>query len=208
MIWFTSDTHFFHRNVIEYCQRPWANVQEMNAGLISNWNARVKPNERVYVLGDFCFGGNTRAREILSQLNGHKILIRGNHDQPAHKMIAAGFSEVYENERIELPNGQSVLLSHFPFHPDSLNDEDYWRIYEHDQRYTHKRIMDDRESILLHGHVHQQWKTQGRQINVGVDVWNQGPVSHEQIQILTEHINFRRRLDCETSNMSRTAGVR
>lgn len=184
MIWFTSDTHFFHRNVIEYCNRPWHTVEEMNEGLIERWNARVKKNERIYVLGDFCFGGAKRSKEILDRLNGHKILILGNHDGPAHKMLAAGFAEVYENHRITLPNGQSVLLSHFPYHPHTLGEEDYWRIYKHDTRYLHKRIVDDGESILLHGHVHTQWKCQGRQINVGADVWDWAPVSHEQIQNL------------------------
>jgi calcineurin-like phosphoesterase family protein len=117
VIWFTSDLHFFHKNVIGFCNRPWTSVEEMNEGLIKNWNDRVRKTEQVYVLGDFLFGGSSRLREIVPRLNGQKTLVRGNHDATARKVIAAGFHDVVENEAIKLPNGTKVLLSRAPGRP-------------------------------------------------------------------------------------------
>jgi calcineurin-like phosphoesterase family protein len=56
VIFFTSDTHFWHKNVIAYCSRPYQSLEEMNQDLITRWNARVKPEDTVYHLGDVCFG--------------------------------------------------------------------------------------------------------------------------------------------------------
>ena len=82
-VWFTSDLHFHHTNILKYCNRPWATVEEMN-----NWNSVVKPGDDVYCLGDFCFGGVEKLESILCArkedgsklLNGRIHLILGNHD--------------------------------------------------------------------------------------------------------------------------------
>ena len=79
-IYVTSDTHFNHKNIIEYCNRPYSSVEEMNKAIIDNWNSVVKDEDTVYVLGDFCLGGKEAIKELCSQLKGHKILIKGNHD--------------------------------------------------------------------------------------------------------------------------------
>src|SRR5690606_6132282 len=116
MMWFTSDTHFYHRKVIEYCDRPFSTVETMNEALIENWNKVVKKNDVIFVLGDFAFAGVNQTKKILDRLNGQKILVRGNHDPHAKLMLDAGFSKVVENEMINL-GGENVLLSHFPYHP-------------------------------------------------------------------------------------------
>ena len=176
--WFTSDTHFFHSKVIEFCNRPWATVAEMNEGLIANWNARVDKRDKIYVLGDFCFGSHNRPKEILPRLNGYKVLVRGNHDHAARKMLEAGFDSVIENETLRLHDGTNVLLSHFPFYPGAYESHlaDYAG-HELDVRYLYKRIMRPGDGTwLLHGHVHTQWQVWERQINVGVDVHDWKPV--------------------------------
>lgn len=78
-IWFTSDTHFGHRNIIKFCNRPWNTVEEMDNALIENWNKVVKPEDIVFHLGDFAFATNGRWKEIINSLNGHIYLIVGNH---------------------------------------------------------------------------------------------------------------------------------
>lgn len=193
MIWFTSDNHFFHKSVIRMCNRPFDHLHHMHESMIFEWNKRVKPQEKVYVLGDFAFCGWTLMKTILSRLNGHKILVLGNHDLAAHKMLAAGFQEVHENHWIEIGNKQKVYLSHYPFHPmTAYAKQDDGSVAVHypyekiDKRYMHKRMVDDGESWLLHGHVHCAWRKNGRQINVGVDVWDFKPVSHEKILQLIE----------------------
>lgn len=75
-----SDTHFGHTNVIKYCNRPFKDAKEMDSVLIKNWNETVSNKDVVIHLGDFAFCSKERAREICSELNGRKILIKGNHD--------------------------------------------------------------------------------------------------------------------------------
>lgn len=70
MIWFTSDQHFYHKNVIRYCNRPFKSLEEMHETLIQNWNKVVGPTDIVYILGDFAFCGVARMKEIVSRLNG------------------------------------------------------------------------------------------------------------------------------------------
>lgn len=78
-IWFTSDLHFGHANILKFCNRPWETTDEMNADLIKNWNSVVKPDDLVFDLGDFAFASNSKWKDLLSQLNGHHYLILGNH---------------------------------------------------------------------------------------------------------------------------------
>lgn len=192
MIWFTADTHYWHKNVVGLCNRPFKHLHEMHEHMIAEWNKRVQPTEKVYVLGDFSFGGTSITKKILDRLNGYKILITGNHDHAAHKSIKAGFQEVHENIWITLGT-HKVFLSHFPFHPmNSYGKYPDGRIemgypYSNvDKRYMHKRIVDDGTQWLIHGHVHNSWKQNGRQINVGVDVWEFAPVGHEKILNMIE----------------------
>ena len=82
MIYFTADTHFFHSNIINLCDRPFKNVDEMNKVLIRNWNSYITELDEIYILGDFLFKGTGgQANAILNTLNGKKYLIRGNHDK-------------------------------------------------------------------------------------------------------------------------------
>ena len=99
-IWFTSDHHFGHANIIKYCERPFNSVGHMNASMIGSWNGVVASDDTVYYLGDFAMQPHLVA-EILPQLNGKKLLIAGNHDRchpkigsPSkwlHAYIDAGF---------------------------------------------------------------------------------------------------------------------
>jgi calcineurin-like phosphoesterase family protein len=77
-IWIISDTHFFHGNIIKYCDRPFYSYQEMNKYMINKWNSVVSKEDIVIHLGDFAF--RNKAREIRDKLNGTIFLIRGNHD--------------------------------------------------------------------------------------------------------------------------------
>lgn len=79
-IWFTADTHFGHRNVISYENRPFASTEEMDETMIENWNNTVHPNDLIFHLGDVHFLKASEA-DKLKVLNGRKILILGNHDR-------------------------------------------------------------------------------------------------------------------------------
>ena len=80
-VFFTSDTHFNHFNIIGSCNRPFKDEIEMNEALIENWNKTVNDDSLIFHLGDFAWGGFSKWKQIREQLNGHIILIKGNHDQ-------------------------------------------------------------------------------------------------------------------------------
>jgi len=115
-IYFISDPHFGHQNVIRYCQRPFSGIAEMERVLIENYNTIVSPNDTVYFMGDIFFCGVTRAKETIKKLNGYKILIRGNHDRSIEKMKEIGFDEVYDKLELDI-EGVHVKMCHFPYRP-------------------------------------------------------------------------------------------
>jgi calcineurin-like phosphoesterase family protein len=151
-IFFTSDQHYGHTNIIKYCKRPYKDVDEMNRDLITRHNSVVGPLDYVYHLGDFALMHTGTAHDILKKLNGAKhILVKGNHDKSLKVMKEViGFDEVYE--KLEW-NGW--MLQHHPIK-------------------THKK--------LLCGHVHIAWRRIDDIINVGVDQWNYTPVTIEQLE--------------------------
>ena len=77
-LFFTSDLHFYHKNIIDFCSRPFTNVEHMNAMLITYWNAVVEPGDDVIIAGDFIFSRDLdKLENILVQLNGNKFLVLG-----------------------------------------------------------------------------------------------------------------------------------
>lgn len=127
-IFFTSDTHFYHENIIKYCNRPFSSVDEMNEKLIENWNSVVGKNDIVWHLGDFCFGQKDNISKIIPKLNGRINLVMGNHDHQKIKFYYdSGFNRVYDRQVII--NG-FYILSHAPL--QFLNDNcPFFNIYGH-----------------------------------------------------------------------------
>ena len=156
MIYFTGDTHFGHKNIIEYCGRPFADVETHDRALIDNWNSVVKPGDTVFHLGDFAFrrtfdGHDGSDRDYESLLQGNMILIKGNHDRKHPKSIIESLTVRFDCHRI------------FCIHDPALANP----------------LM-----LTLCAHVHEKWKIQHQGfpiVNVGVDQWDFKPVTLEQI---------------------------
>lgn len=182
----TSDHHFWHNNVIRYCQRPFATVEEMNEKMVIAWNNVVPHNAIVYHLGDFSMA--FRAVETFTKrLNGLKILVAGNHDfcHPAHKKskteenqkiwvqkyIDNGWAGVLFSEVMEIPGVATVNVNHMPYLEN---------FGEQDIRHAKHRPKDDGRWLLC-GHVHEKWAQRGKMINVGVDVRNFEPITFAKI---------------------------
>ncbi len=179
--YWTADLHFGHRNIIRYAQRPFADVAEMDEGLVARWNEVVADDDEVWVLGDVAMGPIGASLAQVSRLAGRKVLVAGNHDrcwfghgpkaEPwVERYLDAGFAEVLQGVVPVAIGGLEALACHFPYEGDS-HDRD---------RYTAHRPVDT-GLPLLHGHVHTTWQVQHRQVNVGVDVWDWRPVSDDQI---------------------------
>ena len=129
-VWFTSDSHFYHANIIKYCNRPFASVEEMNEKLIENWNSVVGKDDLVWCLGDFCLGPDQKKHipELVSKQNGRINLILGNHDHNSVKFYYdAGFNRVYDRKVII---NDFVILTHAPLM--FLNDNTpFFQIFGH-----------------------------------------------------------------------------
>lgn len=185
-VWFTSDQHYGHKNIIKHSGRPFSSVEEMDAALIANHNEVVHHDDTVYHLGDFAWH-DKKVEHYLSQLRGQHYLVPGNHDEchSCHRQYRkgctaytfAGFQILDEQAVISLGGALGmVLMCHMPAWDGQ------------DQRYPEHRPRVIPDRFLLHGHVHERWQTRkvswGWQINVGVDVWKYGPVMLEQLQHL------------------------
>ena len=184
-IWFTSDLHFGHRNIIKYCNRPWNTVEEMDEALIHNWNSIVGKNDIVFDLGDFAFASNQRWRELVSRVNGKHYLILGNHDvsrYPGDSIM--DLFEGVEHQMLLDIDGRYVYLNHYPF----LCYGGAWR-------------NPDNAVYQLFGHIHSGPNSTGKdtdrlvhlfpyQYDIGVDNNNYFPVSWNQIkEIITKQVN-------------------
>lgn len=182
---FTSDHHFGHKNVIEYCHRPFKSTDEMDEYMVHAWNETVAPDDTVWHLGDFSL--SLKALPLVRQLNGHKFLVPGNHDKchPASAKNAAkaanmrqvyrdaGFLNVWDGLMIPIDRdvGIRLHLSHMPYAGDT----------QYPDRYVQYRPTRGSETLLLHGHVHDHWLYKDRMYNVGVDVHDFRPVPLEKI---------------------------
>jgi calcineurin-like phosphoesterase family protein len=155
-IYFTSDTHFGHTKVIQYSNRPFSNVEEMDESLITNWNNRVSKHDTIYHLGDFSFSRDPA--KYFNRLNGNKILIRGNHDpkQTTCKLPWSAIHNLYEFKY----EGYNLVLCHYVM-----------RVWNK-SRYG---------AIQLYGHSHGTLAGTSQSTDVGVDCWNYAPVTLEEI---------------------------
>lgn len=153
-VFVTSDTHYFHANIIKYCSRPFETVDDMNATLIANWNATVAPTDIVYHLGDVSFGSVDNTITILNQLNGKIHLISGNHDSRKVKSLSR-WSSVQEYLSV-ICGSKQIVMFHYP-------------IEEWDGKH--------RGSYHFHGHCHGALDNViDRRYDVGVDSNGMKPI--------------------------------
>jgi calcineurin-like phosphoesterase family protein len=164
-VFFHSDWHFNHAFVAE--TRGYSSAAEHDEALIERINSRVTKRDHIWVLGDLFMGSVSAGLEKIQRVNGVKHLVLGNHD-PGHPMHRKSlphtrrfldvFDSVSLHEQTRLPGGRKVLLSHFPYKGD----------HHAQDRHRQWRLRDEGD-WLIHGHVHDQWWVEGRQVNVGVD---------------------------------------
>lgn len=148
-IYFTSDTHFHHKNILLFENRPYETVEEMTNDMIRKWNEQVNDNDIIYHLGDLCLGNFEQTVNVLQQLKGKIILIKGNHDFSKHykKINQMGLLHEYHEVGIMLKHNKHQLwLTHFPM-----------EIGLRPRKWS------------IHGHIHSHESTWDNQINVGVD---------------------------------------
>ena len=175
-VFFTSDTHFYHANIINFCGRPFKNVEVMNETLIANWNSVVGPDDLVFHLGDFCLGGSAEWTNILNRLNGKIYLIVGNHDI---KNLRQGYYGRFEHIAMQMHievGKQKIYLNHCPFLCYGGAYRDTWQLFGHVHTSKQNTGIDAPR-------LHMLFPTQ---YDVGVDNNNFTPVSFEEVKRIIE----------------------
>lgn len=141
-IFFTSDTHFCHKQEFLWGPRGFSNVEEMNEAIIERWNKVVKPEDIVYHLGDTMLNDNEKGIEYFKRLNGEIFLIWGNHDtqnrtnmlfRECQNLMGGWYATVIKY------NNHSIYLSHYPTLTSNFDDKHF-----------------NQHVINLHGHVHSK----------------------------------------------------
>jgi len=162
MYYFTSDFHLGHFNIIRYCNRPFKSVEEMENTIIRNWNERVKEEDTVFFLGDFCLKKSKEAPEgrtfewYRKRLQGNIIFIRGNHDgNNSTKTIIE--SVVIEH------GGKRIFMTH---NPKFAKVDFQWNLCGHTHGKYGKITRLDKKSVI---------------IDISVENWDYRPVDINEI---------------------------
>jgi len=169
-VFFTADQHYRHANIIKYCKRPFSDAEEMNKVLIENHNSIVGPKDEVYMLGDIVFANEAKDVEnIMSQLNGRKYLICGNHDKSVVKSYS-GFVWSKDIAKIKV-HGQKIILCHYAMRIWDASHYGSWQLFGH----SHGNLEELDDALSC---------------DVGVDVWDFKPVSFDQLKEKMDSKNF------------------
>jgi calcineurin-like phosphoesterase family protein len=158
-IFVISDTHFGHANILNFKRsdgspvREFKDVDHMDEHMIERWNSVVRPQDKIYHLGDVAMRREKVA--LLARCNGHKRLIKGNHDTYVLKTYTQFFDEIYSYRVLD-----NIIFSHIPIHPESLG----------------------RFGANVHGHIHANQSPAGAYYNVSVEAVDYTPVSLEDLK--------------------------
>ncbi len=166
MIYYIADLHLGHEKVIQFSERPFSSLEEMDRMLIANWRAVVRPEDEVYILGDLIYKSDN-PEKYLKQLTGRLHLIKGNHDTYIKKPECQKYFESVDDTKQIADNGRRVFMSHYP-HAE-------WPGYY-------------RNAIHLFGHIHNRendayriMKSLPNNYNVGADVLGFTPRTLDEI---------------------------
>ena len=172
-LFFTSDTHFWHSNIIKYCNRPFMDIEEMNEEIIKRWNDKIENDDLVFHLGDFAFCGPSQYKTLLERLNGKITLVLGKYDwRNIKEGYMSKFNGIYQQLRIKVDD-QRIYLNHFPFLCYEGSWRGVWQLFGHVHSgpYNNGGGLDDpRLKMLLPG-----------QYDVGVDNNNFTPISYKEL---------------------------
>jgi calcineurin-like phosphoesterase family protein len=167
-IWFTSDHHFGHKNIIEFSQRPFADVDEMNAEMIKRWNEKVGKDDIVYHLGDFALISTSKLKPIIQQLNGRICLITGNHENAALECADSlewvkDYYELVVEDKDAHNDKRLIVLFHYAMRVWNASHHGSWHLYGH----SHGSLPDDITSLSF---------------DIGVDCHDFYPLSYSDVK--------------------------
>lgn len=170
-IFFTSDTHFNHANIIKFCNRPYVSTDEMNREIIENWNEVVPENGIVFHLGDFAFGGTEVWKTCRSALHGSVYLIEGNHDIRQNGALKYELFEGVFKQLTIYVGKTEILLCHYPFLCYAGRERGTIQLFGHVHSGPNQVNLDSPRLQYLYS----------TQYDVGVDNNNFTPISYSEV---------------------------
>ena len=188
-LYFTSDPHYGHANIIKFCNRPFNSFQEMNDILINNWNNIIREDDLCFILGDFSMWGKQAWNNILDRLMGRKILIMGNHDKDKNipierfEIVTDGFLNIRVKDDDKDKDGQRITLCHYPMLSWYQSHRGAWQLFGH---WHNKKVREAIENVEVATYVKEEHlymdKTRWNQYDVGVDGNNFTPISYLEVK--------------------------
>lgn len=174
MIFYISDLHFGHRNILNLANRPFKSIEDMQETIIKNWNSVVSDSDEVYIIGDVFFKmDEVAASAIIKSLNGKKHLIEGNHDREIvkNKNLRDLFESISPYKKIH-DNGRTVILCHYPI----LEWDGYFRGNYHVFGHIHNNFSSGAYPLLKENCEYFK-----NAFNAGVEVNNYFPQTLDQL---------------------------
>ena len=174
-VYFSSDHHYGHKNIIDFCKRPFKNTDEMCETLIENHNKVVKPEDRFYVLGDMFWRtvSDGEAFGILQRMNGQKYYIMGNHEEVLNrsKLVRDQFIWCKDIENLKISGYPNITLCHYAMRTWNGSHKGAWNLYGH----SHAGLPEITKGNLREGETPFSF-------DIGVDAWNYSPVSIDEVR--------------------------
>lgn len=175
-IFFTSDAHFSHANVIKYDKRPFSNIREMDEAIIDNWNDKVKPSDTVFYLGDFSFDRDIeRTKDIAKELNGTIHFILGNHDDDRVIRKLGVFETVSDYVNLSVKDSstqrgyQDIMMFHYPILSWDKAHHGAWHLHGH----CHGSLMKSPE---------YEWYYNKKVLDIGLNMMDYEPISYKDLK--------------------------
>lgn len=189
-LYFTSDLHLGHANIIQICNRPFSNIEEMDSTLLENWNLIIEEDDTVFVLGDFSWRlGNSQIHYYINRLKGNKVFIKGNHDknEKAFPVLYDGFIniKVRDSDDKKFQGYQHITLCHYPMLSWYQSHRGAWQLFGHWHTLPDNqplRRVEDHESDYIKEEYIFMDRIRQYQYDVGVDQNNYAPVSYNTIK--------------------------
>lgn len=193
LTWFISDLHFDHKNVIEFSDRPFSSIEEMNDKIINNIKKVVSPGDTLIIVGDFSLGAKKENLKNyikrIKESGCYLINVRGNHDESNSIMMNHGFDLACDKLEITLAN-EKVTVMHYPYR-QSLFMYYYYKVlnkifptkFWNERRYWDK--LPFKKKYLIHGHTHSTILQNEYQFNVSCEALNYTPI---QSMVLADKI--------------------
>lgn len=177
---FTSDQHFGHEAIIRLSNRPFYSVEHMNKTIVERYNSVIGKDDTVIFVGDISYLKKNDYKKIMKELNGHKILVRGNHDKGTQSdFLEFGFDLIVDTFMMLEIENINIKVCHYPY----PNMQTSWP-----DKHILKRPTPNKNEILIHGHTHNKEKRFENMIHVGVDAWDFTPALYDDIVSIVKEI--------------------